>query len=122
MESTLKYASRFQPAATIKPGSISGAKFYDANVNGVWDSGEPPIGGWKVHLTGTNIRGDTVDEYALTDDSGKFVFEDLLPGTYTVEEVFPSGTWTWLTRRLHHSAMNLKKAKTLLALTLETSA
>jgi hypothetical protein len=77
----------------IKLGSISGAKFYDANVNGVWDSGEPPIKGWKAHLTGTNIRGDTIDVYAFTGADGKFVFKDLLPGTYTVEEVFPSGMW-----------------------------
>jgi len=80
----------------IKLGSISGAKFYDANVNGTWDSSEPLIGGWKVHLTGTNILGETIDDYAFTNASGKFVFEDLLPGNYTVEEVFPSGTWTWV--------------------------
>jgi hypothetical protein len=77
----------------IKLGSISGAKFYDANVNGTWDSSEPPIAGWKVHLTGTNILGEPIDDYAFTNASGKFVFKDLLPGTYTVEEVFPSGTW-----------------------------
>jgi hypothetical protein len=77
----------------IKLGSISGAKFYDANVNGLCDSGEPPIEGWKVHLTGTNILGETIDKYAFTDANGKFIFKDLLPGTYTVEEVFPSGMW-----------------------------
>jgi hypothetical protein len=84
----------------IKLGSISGAKFYDANVNGVWDSGEPPIKGWKAHLTGTNIRGDTIDVYAFTGADGKFVFKDLLPGTYTVEEVFPSGMWISTTATL----------------------
>jgi hypothetical protein len=77
----------------IKLGSISGAKFYDADLDGQWDSGEPPIEGWKVHLTGTNILGETIDKYAFTNDSGKFIFKDLLPGTYTVEEVFPSGMW-----------------------------
>jgi hypothetical protein len=77
----------------IKLGSISGAKFYDANVNGVWESGEPPIAGWKVHLTGTNILGEPIDDYAFTGADGEFIFKDLLPGTYTVEEVFPSGTW-----------------------------
>jgi hypothetical protein len=77
----------------IKLGSISGAKFYDANLNGVWDGGEPSIAGWKVHLTGTNILGETIDVYAFTDADGKFVFKDLLPGNYTVEEVFPSGMW-----------------------------
>ena len=68
----------------IKLGSISGYKFYDANANGVWDEGEVAIEGWKVHLI-----GGTVDSYAFTDEEGKFIFENLLPGTYTVEEVFP---------------------------------
>ena len=84
----------------IKLGSISGAKFYDANVNGVWDSGEPPIAGWKVHLTGTNILGEPIDDYAFTGADGEFIFKDLLPGTYTVEEVFPSGTWVSTTATL----------------------
>ncbi|MEM3872419.1 MAG: SdrD B-like domain-containing protein, partial [Nitrososphaeria archaeon] len=73
----------------IKLGSISGYKFYDKNTNGAWDGEEVAIEGWKVHLTGTNILGEPVDLYAFTDENGKFIFKDLLPGTYTVEEVFP---------------------------------
>ena len=73
----------------IRLGSISGAKFYDANVDGDWDGSEVPIIGWKVHLTGLNVRGDVIDLYAFTGGDGKFTFEDLLPGTYTVTEIFP---------------------------------
>lgn len=65
-------------------GSISGAKFYDADTDGLWDVGEPAIEGWLVHLT-----SDGVDEYALTDADGEFIFEDLEPGSYTVQEILP---------------------------------
>jgi len=73
----------------IMLGSISSDKFYDANVNGVRDYGELPIEGWKVHLTGTDIRGGPVDLYGFTDSEGKFIFDNLLPGNYMVTEVFP---------------------------------
>jgi hypothetical protein len=29
---------------------ICGYKFYDANANGVWDGGEPPVAGFKIEL------------------------------------------------------------------------
>lgn len=70
--------------------SVSGAKFYDTNTNGVWDQGEPGIAGWKVRLTGA-----TVDEYALTDGNGEFSF-DVDPGSYAVGEVFPPAPATWV--------------------------
>jgi hypothetical protein len=35
---------------TPPPVSISGVKFYDTNVNGIQDSGEPGINGWFVEL------------------------------------------------------------------------
>jgi len=87
-----------QPVVTVSGGSngggetaVSGAKFYDANVNGVWDAGEPGIEGWKVHLTGA-----AVDLYALTDSDGEFSFTGLAPGSYTVSEVFPLAPPIWL--------------------------
>ncbi|UCD30158.1 MAG: hypothetical protein JSV03_06725, partial [Planctomycetota bacterium] len=77
--------------AIVPLGSISGAKFYDLDTDGLWDVGEPAIEGWMVHLT-----GDIVDEYAFTDADGEFIFEDLEPGSYTVEEILPPAPPTWV--------------------------
>lgn len=42
----------------------------------------------KFHLYGTSLSGLAVDEYAVTDNTGKAVFSDVLIGTgYTLEEV-----------------------------------
>lgn len=44
--------------------------------------------GVKFHLFGTSLSGLAVDEYAVTDSSGKAYFRDVLIGTgYTLEEV-----------------------------------
>ncbi len=44
--------------------------------------------GAKFRLTGTSLSGLPVDEYAVTDSSGKAYFRDVLIGTgYTLEEV-----------------------------------
>ena len=44
--------------------------------------------GVKFHLYGTSLSGLAVDEYAVTDSTGKTVFSDVLIGTgYTLEEV-----------------------------------
>ena len=44
--------------------------------------------GVKFHLYGTSLSGLAVDEYAVTDSTGKAVFSDALIGTgYTLEEV-----------------------------------
>ena len=44
--------------------------------------------GVKFHLYGTSLSGLAVDEYAVTDSTGKAVFSDVLIGTgYTLEEV-----------------------------------
>ncbi len=44
--------------------------------------------GVKFHLSGTSLSGLAVDEYAVTDSSGKAYFNDVLIGTgYVLEEV-----------------------------------
>ena len=79
---------------TVTAGSISGAKFYDADTDGVWNVDvEPPIEEWMVRL----LKDDVEIAAASTDADGKFLFEDLEPGNYTVEEVFPIGTWVGTT-------------------------
>jgi len=68
---------------------ICGFKFYDANANGVWDAGEPPVAGFKIEL----YSGATLLDTAFTAPDGSYCFDGLDAGTYTVKEVLPSGSW-----------------------------
>ncbi len=62
-------------------GSISGRVTVDTNGNGVVESDEPALSGVGVRLyDGT---GALVTEVA-TDEHGRYLFEDLPPGTYTI--------------------------------------
>lgn len=70
----------------IPLGSISGAKFKDCDADGVWDDGELGIGGWRVYLAGTDVRGNPVSAGMLTGADGRFKFVGFLPGVYTVSE------------------------------------
>jgi len=63
---------------TLKRGSLEVAKTAEDGLNE----------GVKFHLTGTSLAGLPVDEYAVTDSSGKAVFSDVLIGTgYILSEV-----------------------------------
>jgi len=67
-------------------GSISGKKFYDANADGLDNDGKV-VSGWKVVLSGS------ASATAYTNPSGVYSFGSLGPGTYTVTEVAPNGSW-----------------------------
>jgi len=72
--------------------SISGAKFNDLNLNGIWNSGEPGLPGWTIFLDLDESGGLNGDEpWTLTNAVGQYLFEDLEPGTYTVAEVLQDG-------------------------------
>jgi SdrD B-like domain len=79
--------------------SITGVKFYDLNLNGVQDPGEPGINFWFVDLfklnTSTNLY-----EFASDDDThgnGAYSFTNLDPSsTYGVCEVIPSAAPVWV--------------------------
>ncbi len=80
----------------FKPMSVGNRVWLDANRNGVYDSGEVPVGGVVLALemddgTGTfvpavDVNGDTVPQQT-TDADGYYMFTRLNPGTYRVRVV-----------------------------------
>ena len=71
--------------------SISGFVFVDLNRNGIRDAGEPPISGVSLSLIGTDNFNNPVARSVLTNAAGRYDFDDLLPGVYTVRESQPPG-------------------------------
>ncbi len=71
--------------------SISGYVYYDANDNGLKESGEPGIPGTTVTLTGTDSNGQGVNKTTATNSAGYYEFPGLAGGTYVLTETQPSG-------------------------------
>ncbi|MBI2782746.1 MAG: hypothetical protein HYX64_01490 [Gammaproteobacteria bacterium] len=70
-------------------GNLDVYKFYDANANGVWNSGEPPLQGWPMTVF-PPPSGDT----KWTDSSGLAQWLGLTVGSYGVlEGTSILGTW-----------------------------
>lgn len=95
----------FKVNTPAQPVGISGVKFYDVNLNGVQDLGEPGINAWFVDLfklnTTTNLYEFASDDNTHTDPItqvvGTYSFQNLDPsGTYGVCEVIPSAAPVWV--------------------------
>ena len=74
----------------LRPASINGFVFSDANDDGAEQVGELGIPGVSVTLSGTDDLGQSVSTTATTDGTGAFNFTNLRPGNYSVGEVQPA--------------------------------
>jgi protocatechuate 3,4-dioxygenase beta subunit len=75
----------------VKPASLGGLVYVDANKNGVKNAGELGLGGVLILLTGVDDRGNAVSLSTTTDINGAYRFEGLRPGTYALKEQQPAG-------------------------------
>lgn len=87
-----KYEPQEVRRVTVVSGQVATVNFNNTLKRGtliVTKTSEDGLNeGVKFHLYGTSLSGLAVDEYAVTDSTGKAVFSDVLIGTgYTLEEV-----------------------------------
>jgi len=80
---------------TPPQATISGVKYYDANLNGERDAGEVGIAGWKIELYMWNEDAEdwVYVDTAYTGEAGDYIFTVTEAGTYRVVEVMPSEMW-----------------------------
>lgn len=72
--------------------ALSGMVWVDFNDDGLVDFGEQGLAGVTVHLRGTDIVGEAVDQVLTTDGDGAFNFLNLRPGDYSItKEAVPAG-------------------------------
>ena len=87
-----KYEPQEVRRVTVVSGQVAMVSFNNSLKRGtliVTKTSEDGLNeGVKFHLYGTSLSGLAVDEYVVTDSTGKAVFSDVLIGTgYTLEEV-----------------------------------
>lgn len=69
--------------------SISGAVFNDLNGDGFLNVGKPSLSGWQVQLVDL-VSGKTLQS-ALTDAGGRYSFQGVGPGMFSVSEQLQTG-------------------------------
>jgi hypothetical protein len=76
--------------AVVQPAGLSGFVYVDSNFNGVRNPGEMGIAGVHVILYGNSPLLGSFQMMTQTDATGRYLFSDLPPGQYTVQEIQPA--------------------------------
>lgn len=74
----------------IRNNSIAGNVYFDANNDGIFDGSETGIGSVDVRLRGLDHLGNSVDITIQTQPDGSYLFDNLRPGVYRVNETQPT--------------------------------
>lgn len=75
----------------LPTASLSGLVYLDADNDGVVDAGESRLAGVTITLTGTAIGGNAVNLTTTTASDGRYQFNNLFSGTYTITETQLTG-------------------------------
>jgi hypothetical protein len=70
----------------LKPSTLTGYVYADANQNGEKDAGEKGLGQMRVVLSGVDDLGNQVRLVRITNAQGFYKFVGLRPGTYTLTQ------------------------------------
>ena len=84
-------ANEFGNFRGILTGTITGAKFLDANGNGVRDAGETGLAGVTITRTGSINDPAGAQLSVVTDAQGNFTFANVPFGSFTLSETVPPG-------------------------------
>jgi protocatechuate 3,4-dioxygenase beta subunit len=78
-------------AGLVVIASICGHVYHDVNDNGIFEASESGIENVTVTLSGTDDLGQSVSATTQTAGNGRYCFDSLRPGTYTITETQPAG-------------------------------
>ena len=82
-------AGLFGQAASSELATLGDYVWFDANQNGLRDSGETGVAGVTVDLL--NAAGTSTIAFTTTNASGAYLFNGVLPGAYEVKFINPMG-------------------------------
>lgn len=79
-------------AGLFKKATLGDLVWEDKNGDGLYDDNtEVGIAGVSITLTGTAGNGVSINRQTITDGNGRYLFDDVLPGLYTLGFTPPNG-------------------------------